>query len=472
MGAALVVFHSAAAFAQAQPDTLMYDVDVVTYSPAHLSVEARLTTTAAGPVTLAGPPAALPAGTDVEGFAATDDRGRPLKVRAAHGGYEIDAPAGAVRFRYRLDFLNGTPLSSTGAALDETHLYAVSRSLFVAPDPSAYRSETRPYPLLWVHFVTPPSWHMVTGWGVDRGVYVPPDGDALLGATIAAAADYRIYRDTAGGTPFVLAIRGERHFGDSALLHVIGGSLRSASEALGPVPVPRVTYTSDVGLKGRTSGSLQGTASIGLIWEPGELLERPRIHDLFHETLHLWFGGAMEAERWWTEGVTDYVAARLEAEWSGRPDDLAALCFQSLRNYLRIGHDTSMTMDEEQHAGVLGDNTSLLVYRKGMLAGLLLDAVIRRATDGQASLDDVARRMLLLAAGTPGHRVTDAEILSAATETGGDEVPRVWRRVVDGTSLITEDEVTAALRTVTGLPVVAPAPIAKEQKKLIGHPKP
>ena len=68
--------------------------------------------------------------------------------------------------------------------------------------------------------------------------------------------------------------------------------------------------------------------------------------------------------------------------------------------------------------------------------------------------------------------MTDAEILSAATETGGDEVPRVWRRVVDGTSLITEDEVTAALRTVTGLPVVAPAPVAKEQKKLIGHPKP
>ena len=450
----------------------MYDVAVVTFSPAHLSVEGRLTTAVAGTVTLADPPAAQPAGTDVEGFAATDDRGRPLRVRTVPGGYATDAPAGAVRFRYRLDFQSGTPLSSTGAGLDAAHLYAVSRSVFVAPDPAAYRAEARPYPLLWVHFVTPPGWHVVTTWGVDRDVYVPADGDALLGATIAAAADYRVYHDTAGGTPFVLAIRGERYFGDSSLLRVIGGSLRGASEALGPVPVPRVTYTSDVGLKGRTSGSLQGTASIGLIWEPGELLERPRIHDLFHETLHLWLGGEMEAERWWIEGVTDYLAARLEAEWSGRPDDLAALCYQSLHNYLRIGHDTSMTMDEEQHEGVLGDNTSLLVYRKGMLAGLLLDAAIRRATDGQATLDDVARRVLLLAAGATGHRVTDAEILSAATEAGGDGVRPVWRRVVDGTSLITEDEVTAALRTVTGLPVVAPAPVAKEQKTLIGHPKP
>jgi len=44
--------------------------------------------------------------------------------------------------------------------------------------------------------------------------------------------------------------------------------------------------------------------------------------------------------------------------------------------------------------------------------------------------------------------------------------------VVAGTGLITQAEVTQALRTVTGLPVAPPAPIAKEQKVLIGHPKP
>ncbi len=253
---------------------------------------------------------------------------------------------------------------------------------------------------------------------------------------------------------------------------MIAASLRGASAALGPVPVPRVTYTSDVGWKGRTSGSLQGLASIGLIWEPGELLERPRIHDLFHETLHLWFGGAMQTDRWWTEGVTDYFAARLEAEWSGRPDDLADLCYQSLRNYLEIGHRTSMTMEEEQREGVLGDNTSLLVYRKGMLAGLLLDAAIRRGTDGQASLDDVARQMLALASSNPAHRVPDPEIRAIAVDVGGSGVDRVWNRVVEGTDLITEAEVTSALRAVTGLPVTAPAAVAKEQKVLIGHPKP
>ena len=472
MVAGLAVIWSAAVRAQDRPDTLMYDIDVVTYSPAHLSVEARLTTAVPGTVTLAAPPLELPAGTDVEGLSVTDDAGRPLRVRSSHGAFETDAPAGAIRFRYRLDFQNAVALGSTGAGLDDSHFYAVSRSVFVAPDPAAYREAGRAYPLLWVHIATPPGWHVVTSWGADDGVFVPPDGDALLGATIAAAPDYRVYRDTAGGTSFLLAIRGERHFGDSTLRQVIAASLRGAATALGPVPVPRVTYTSDVGLKGRTSGSLQGTASIGLIWEPGELLERPRVHDLFHETLHLWFGGAMDAARWWIEGVTDYDAARLEAEWSGRPDDLAALCYQSLRNYRGIGHDTSMTMDEEAHEGVLGDNTSLLVYRKGMLVGLLLDAAIRRGSDGQASLDDVARRLLAQAKENRGRRVSEAEIRAAALEMGGVEADRVWRRVVDGTTLITEAEVTDALRVVTGLPVAAPAPVAKEQKVLIGHPKP
>jgi len=466
------VLVTAAAGAQDRPDTLMYDVDVITFSPAHLSVEARLTTSAAGTVRLATPPLALPAGTDVEGLAVTDDRGRPLRVRTVPGGFEADAPAGAIRFRYRLDFQNGVALSSTGAGLDDSHLYAVSRSLFVAPEPAAYREAGRPYPLLWVHIAVPPGWHVVTSWGVDDEVFVPPDGDALLGATIAAGPDYRVYRDTAGGTPFVLAIRGERHFSDSALQRVIAASLRGAAMALGPVPVPHVVYTSDVGLKGRTSGSLQGVASIGLIWEPGELLERPRVHDLFHETLHLWFGGAMQAGRWWTEGVTDYDAARLEAEWSGHPDDLAALCYQSLRNYARIDRDTNMTMDEEQHEGVLGDNTSLLVYRKGMLAGLLLDAAIRKGSDGQASLDDVARQVLARSKDRPDHRVSEAQLRAAAVQMGGAEADSVWRRVVDGTTLITEAEVTDALRAVTGLPVTAPAPVAKEQKVLIGHPKP
>jgi predicted metalloprotease with PDZ domain len=461
--AALVPWNGAVA--QSAPDTLIYDVAIM-MKPAHFSVEARLTVSTAGNVELATPTSARPAGTEVTGFLATDDHGVPLPVQRTGSGFVVRTSAGAVRFRYRLDFENAVAMGSTGAGLDTARLYAVGRSVFVAPDPAAYRKTSRAYPFVSVHVVAPPGWHVVTSWGVDEDVYFPASGDALLGATIAAAPDFRIYRDTAGGAAYVVAIRGQRHFSDSALVAVVAASLRGAAAALGPVPVSAVTYTSDAGWKGRTSGSLQGVSSVGLIWEPGELLERDRSEDVFHETLHLWFGGAMETERWWTEGVTDFYAARLYATWTGHPDDLAALCYASFQNYLQIGHRTRMTMDEEARRGAVGDNTGLLVYRKGMLTGLLLDAAIRRETHGHASLDDVARRVLAIARGRRSHVVGETEIRDVVVGIGGSELERTWDRLVPGTESITEADVTEALHTVTGLTFEPPKAPANERKTL------
>jgi predicted metalloprotease with PDZ domain len=458
------------AAAQAAPDTLLYDVAIM-LRPAHLSVEARLSVPADGNVELAVPTSARPAGTEVAGFLATDDRGIMLPTQRTGSAYVVQARAGAVRFRYRLGFENAVAMGSTGAGLDSARLYAVGRSVFVAPDPAAYRKTDRRYPLVRVHVIGPPGWHVVTSWGVDEDVFVPAGGEALLGATVAAAPDFRVYRDTAGRATFTVAIRGRRHFSDSALLNVVGASLREAAAALGPVPVPAVTYTSDTGRKGRTSGSLQGLSSVGLIWEPGELLERDRRDDVFHETVHLWFGGAMETERWWTEGVTDYYAARLYAEWTGRPADLADLCYASFQNYVRIARRTQMTMGEETRRDVLGDNTALLVYRKGMLAGLLLDAAIRQETGDRSTLDDVSRGILTLAQGRRSHAVREPEIRSVAITIGGAGVERTWDRVVAGTESITESEVTDALRTVTGLAVSPPVPAKglKVLKTLLPH---
>ena len=383
----------------------------------------------------------------------------------------MGASVGALRFRYRLDFQDSVAVSSSGASLSDDRLYAVSRSVFVAPDPAFYRESKRPYPLVRIHVAAPSGWHVVTGWGVDEEVFGAPGPEPLLGTIVAAAPDFRVYRDTASGTPLVLAIRGQRTFGDSQLLGVVAATLRGASRLLGPVPVPRVTYISDLDSNGHTSSSLQGLASVGLLWEPGQPLQRARIGDVFHETLHLWFGGAMVADRWWTEGVTDYFAARLLAEWSDHPDAVAALCRQSLRDYQRIRYHTSMTMREEQRNDVLGDNTTLLAYRKGMLAALLLDAAIRRGSAGQASLADVARRMLAAAGRSPARRVSAAEIRNIAVAAGGAGVARVWRRVVDGTAPLVETDIGDALRVVSGAPPPPPAS-ASEPTDRTDHPKP
>jgi hypothetical protein len=450
--------------AQAARDTLTYNIAVAP-SDFHLSVEARLTS-GVGLLLLSGPPASGPAGTHVAGLAATDDRGVRLDVLHSGNAWRITVPArGAVRFRYRLDFNHRVAEGSTGAGFDSLHLYAVTRSLFVAPDPTVYRKLERAYPVVAVRVLPPSGWSAFAGWPGEDGDYRPESGDDLLGATLAAAPDFRFYDGTEGRTRWRLAIRGHRYFTDSVMIATIRAGLGRGTEMLGPAQAGTVTYTADIGPKGRTSGSLQGVASIGLIWEPGEVLELGRAHDMLHETLHLWFGGALETERWWVEGVTDYVAARLYASWQNRPEELAQLCWQSLRNYQRIEHRTRMTMAEENHARMGGDNTELLVYRKGMLAGLMLDAAIRRGSRGRHTLDDLSRRLLAIAAPRRNHNVREAELHDAAVALGGADVERVWARVVTGTELLTEDDIATALQGVTGR-AFAPPPLAKSRKEL------
>ncbi len=451
--------------AQAARDTLVYDVAIIPRDP-HLSIEARLSVSTPGLVVLASPPAAGPAGTNINALAATDDRGVALESRRSGSGWDLTLPsAGAIRFRYRLDLHRRVPDGSTGSGMDTLRLYAVTRSLFVAPDPTAYRKTGRPYPAIIVHIIAPQGWRTVAGWASRGDNYLPADGDDLLGATLASAPDFRYYSGTVLRTTWQLAIRGTRYFSDSALTAAIRASLSRSAEMLGPIPQPLVTYISDEGRKGRTSGSLQGLASVGLIWEPSEVLEISRSHDLFHETLHLWFGGAMEGERWWIEGVTDYVAARLFSSWRANPGDLAFLCYQSLRNYQTIEHNTRMTMAEENRRRMGGDNTELLVYRKGMLAGLMLDAAIRRGSNGRRTLDDLSRQLLSLAVTRRSHNVREPEMRDAAIALGGAEAQRVWARVVAGTDLLTEDDVNSALQTVTGR-IFAPPPLAKGRKEL------
>ena len=417
-------------------------------------------------VVLAAPPAAASAGTRISGLAATDDRGTAIEVRRGTNTWVVAAPAaGAIRFRYRLEMLRRQPDGSTGSGLDSLRLYAVTRSLFVAPDPTALRKSGRGYPLISVSVFPPQGWQVVAGWRTGRGGFAPADGDELLGATIAAAADFRVYDGSVGQAAWQLAIRGRRYFSDSALVGAIRASLSRGAETLGPVPVAKVSFTGDVGHKGRTSGSLQGLASIGLIWEPSEILETARIHDLFHETLHLWFGGAMETERWWIEGVTDYLAARLYAAWQERPEELAALCFQSLRHYQAIEHAGRLTMAEENRRRMGGDNTELLVYRKGMLAGLMLDAAIRRSSNGRRSLDDVSRQLLRTAGQRRSRTLREDEIREAVAAAGGEDALRVWRRAVDSTEPITEGDVAGALRVVTGRTFAVP-PLGKSRKEL------
>jgi hypothetical protein len=211
--------------AQNVRDTLLYSVEIVPRDP-HLSIEARLTSQLAGLVVLMAPPAASPAGTVVAGLAATDDRGVPLAVQRGRSSWTATLPApGAVRFRYRLDVKRGITDGSTSSGLDTTHLYAVTRSLFVAPDPTAYRKSGRPYPALRVSVHAPDGWRVVTGWPGEGDHFEPAGGDDLLGSTLAAAPDFRVYQGSAAGATSPTA-RLRRRFAPASAAPPICSALR------------------------------------------------------------------------------------------------------------------------------------------------------------------------------------------------------------------------------------------------------
>jgi len=470
-GAALAIGAGAARLAAQQaPDTAVYNLAITGVRP-HLAVEARFVGPDAGLLFLTTRSAAT--GAEVDGFGASDDRGGPLPFQRTGDGFAItNVQGGPVRFRYQVSFSDSVASASTASGLDTTRLYAVARSLFVAPDPVLYRKTGHAYPVVRVVFLLPPRWRLVADWDTIGEALAPRSADDLLENAVAAAPDYRYHTGTAGGAEYVVAVRGHRAFTDSALVEVVRQSLERGARALGPVPVPRVLYISDAGRKGRTSGSLQGTRTIGLLWEPGEMLERARSHDTFHETLHLWFGGVMESERWWTEGATDYFAARLYADWRGDPSQLASLCYESLRNYEEIPHRATMTMATEARTLPGGDNTVRLVYRKGMLAALLLDAAVRRGSHGSADLDTVARELLATARTRRSRTVSEAEIGEAVARAGGRAARREWERVVTGTGPITAKQVAAALKEVTGVDLPPPPDRGNVPKALARPPAP
>jgi predicted metalloprotease with PDZ domain len=97
-------------------------------------------------------------------------------------------------------------------------------------------------------------------------------------------------------------------------------------------------------------------------------------------------------------------------------------------------------------------NTSVSYYTKGAVLAFLLDARIRKATNGARSLDDVMRAAYQKFSGTRGY--TPEEFRAVTEQVAGISLASFWNDAVEGT---TELNYTDGLDTV-GLRFRAPAP--------------
>jgi len=142
------------------------------------------------------------------------------------------------------------------------------------------------------------------------------------------------------------------------------------------------------------------------------------------------------ANLWFAEGVTDYYA-KITTYRSGLHDEnwlLGQLSdqvsqLQHSRDRLRftLADCSRLTWDDTGFS--YGD---LSYYVKGLLVGWIFDAVIRDATDGEKSLDDVMR-LMYQRYHLPQPGFDEGGILAAINEVSGADFTQLYNQMVNST---------------------------------------
>ena len=98
-------------------------------------------------------------------------------------------------------------------------------------------------------------------------------------------------------------------------------------------------------------------------------------------------------------------------------------------------------MWSNSNSGINPTGATVSYYNKGAVLGLLLDAKIRRVTDGRRSLDDVMRLAYERYSGERGF--TAQEFLATTEEVAGTDLKDWFRRFVSSTDELDYSDVLA-----------------------------
>jgi len=174
------------------------------------------------------------------------------------------------------------------------------------------------------------------------------------------------------------------------------------------------------------------------------------------------------ANLWFAEGVTDYYA-KITTYRSGLKDrswllhdfsgQVSALQHSANRKSYTLADASKLAWE---HGGFgIGD---LSYYVKGLLVGWIFDALIRDATDGEKSLDDVMRLMYKrYHLPQPGY--DENGILSAINEVTGGDYTELYNQMVNST-----EELPYNLLERIGISVDLDSGIATADQKVSGKP--
>jgi len=155
---------------------------------------------------------------------------------------------------------------------------------------------------------------------------------------------------------------------------------------------------------------------------------------------------------WVSEGITDYYADLVLTR--GGVMDSTGFLAATTDKILTVGNTVPVALEDASFSTWVHptDGTAYIYYPKGSLAGFLLDILIRDASDGRRSLDDVMRELYRITYKAGGKGFGAAEWWGAVKRAaGGKDFTWFNDRFVDGREPFPWDSVLplAGLRLVT-----------------------
>jgi predicted metalloprotease with PDZ domain len=357
-----------------------------------------------------------------------DARGRPgAVVREDSALWRVVAPGGEATIRYRIRLPESEspraawrPFLSPSAGLTggpHAFMYVVGAAL--APSH--------------VTLDLPQGWDVATGLvpTSDPRTFFAPSADVLIDSPIFAGR-FRSWHFAVDGVPHRVVywpLPGATPFDTSAFVAAIEGLVRWAVALFGRAPYREYTFVFQDGAYGgleHLNSATLGAPSSALARDPA-----PLIGEAAHEFVHTWNlmrirpaeRGGVEYRQtgqsrglWFSEGLAMYYAdllprrAGLPVSDSTRVEHLERLLERYLFNpgNTRISPERASLAEYGAPPGSLGDYDPS-VHVQGELLGTALDLIVRDATGGRRSMDDVMRLMLERFSGTRGFSGRDVE---------------------------------------------------------------
>jgi predicted metalloprotease with PDZ domain len=314
----------------------------------------------------------------------------------------------------------GNDLSGTFSQLNEKHANFNGGSIFM------YIVGHKPDPVS-LDISAPPGWRITNGRmeNPNQSSWTFPNYDVLIDTPTEISPDWTEDKFTVGEKRYRVVVHslGEEGGKRSSLVSDIRKIVEAETTMWGPPEFSSYTFLIHFANDGRSSDGMEHLTSTQII-EPGSLNQADQYQDALdavsHEFFHVWnvkrlrpvglgpwdFTRDLRTEGLWVaEGFTNYyghLMLRRAGIWSDQQllsefGRVVSRIENSQGSHLMSAVESSLSApfidgaESEQQTNLA--NTSVSYYYKGETIALVLDGLIRKQTNGKASLDDVMRQM-------------------------------------------------------------------------------